>query len=81
MKWLVMVEEVEAVVMDVVVEAGEVVEEDLQALMQRPWVEAAVGNHLHSLSLPRTIRHDAMVLWYCSLCPLLPCLKHSCLAA
>lgn len=53
MKWLVMAEEVEAVVMDVV-EAAEVVE-DLQALMQRPWVVAAVGNHLRSLSLPRTI--------------------------
>ena len=52
MKWLVMVEEVEAVVMDVV-EAAEVVE-DLQALMQRPWVEAAVGNYLRSLSVPRT---------------------------
>ncbi len=54
MKWLVMVAEAEAVVMDVVVEAAEVVE-DSQALMQRPWVEAAVGNHLRSLSLPRTI--------------------------
>lgn len=53
MKWLAMVEEGEAVVMDVV-EAAEVVE-DLQARMQRPWVEAAVGNHLRSLSLPRTI--------------------------
>ena len=52
MKWLVMVEEVEVVVMDVV-EAAEVVE-DLQALMQRPWVEAAVGNHPRSLSVPRT---------------------------
>ena len=53
MKWLVMVEEVEAVVMDVV-EAAEVVEGS-QVLMQRPWVEAAGGNHLRSPSLPRTI--------------------------
>lgn len=53
MKWLVMVEEVEAVVMDAV-EVAEVVE-DLQALMQRPWVEAAVGNHSRPLSLPRRI--------------------------
>ena len=53
MKWLATVEEVEAVVMDVV-EAAEVVE-DLQAPMQRPWVEAAVGNHSRPLSLPRTI--------------------------
>ena len=80
MKWLVMVEEVEVVVMDVV-EAGEEAVEDLQALMQRPWVAAAVGNHLRSLSVPRTIRHDAMVPWDCSLCPLFPCFKHSCLAA
>ena len=54
MKWLVMVEEVEEVVMDVV-EAGEEAVEDLQALMQRPWVAAAVGNHLRSFSVPRTI--------------------------
>ena len=80
MKWLVMVEEVEAVVMDVVEAGGEVVE-DSQALMQRPWVEAAVGNHLRSLSFPRTIRHDAMAPWYCSLCAVLPYFKHSCLAA
>ena len=53
MKWLVMVEEVEAVVMDVV-EAAEVVV-DLQVLMQRPWVEAAVGDYSRPLSLPRTI--------------------------
>ena len=53
MKWLVMEEVVEAVVMDVV-EAVEAVEV-LQALMQRPWVEAVVGNHSRLLSLPRTI--------------------------
>lgn len=53
MKWPVMVVEVGAVVMDVV-EAAEVAV-DLQALMQRQWVEAAVGNHSRPLSLPRTI--------------------------
>ena len=47
-----MAEEAEAVVMDVV-EAAEVVE-DLQALMQRRWVEAAVGDHSRPLSFPRT---------------------------
>ena len=53
MKWLVMVEEVEEVVMDEV-EAAEVVE-DSQVLTQRPWVEAAVGSYSRPLNLPRTI--------------------------
>lgn len=54
MKWLVMVEGVEEVVMDEV-EAAEEVVEDLQVLTQRPWVEAAVGNYSRPLSLPRTM--------------------------